>query len=175
MTNRTASRSLSVYSLARVNSPHNIHTSNPRYFSRWSQDIEDRIALQDLSCDLYVGAQFLSQYSENRSTYSLLTKCVVNIWLFAQPDQPQAMLPGVTLVPLSASDVLAREWFLVVNHPRYTRLFVAHENIRSHEAGHRWEGILSSDRSLIARVERMLQDHIGQEWEKKSEAQALSG
>lgn len=152
--------SLSVYGLVHDKSPHNIYSSYPRHFLRWSRDIEDRVSTQSLGCDLYVGFEFLSNFIAQKQRYAALSKTLTNIWVFAQPDQPQSLPDGLSLVGLTPAHKLAREWFLLVNHPRYARLFVAREFAPDLIGNRQWMGILSSDRDIISDVESALRKHL---------------
>lgn len=155
--------SLSVYALIQSNSTHNIHSSNPRHFLRWSRDIEDRVWSQNLSCDLYAGFQFLSLFEAQKARYASLSRMLTNVWIFAQPDQPQDLPTGLHLVVLSPAHELSHEWFVLVNHPRYARLFAARELPPGLDGKRHWTGILTSDRAIVAHVADVLQGHLAHE------------
>jgi len=155
--------SLSVYTLIHDSSPHNICSSVPRHFLRWSRDIEDRVYSQNLHCDLYAGFQSLSYFEAQRPRYASLSRVVTNIWIFAQPDQPQELPEGLHLVSLSPTHKLAREWFVLVNHPCYARLFAARELAPDLNGNRQWTGILTSDRETVSHIAGVLQEHVAHE------------
>lgn len=160
--------SLSVFDLAHNTSPQNIYSSNPRYYLRWSQDIEARILSHNLRCDVFVGFQRLSIFVERRACYARLASVAPSIWLFAQPDLTQDPVTGMHLIPLSAGHELAREWFLLVNHPRYARLFVARELAPDLDGRRQWTGLLTSDRDIVAHAETTLLQALVQKREYAS-------
>lgn len=77
-------------------------------------------------------------------------------------DQPVPQVAGITFLGITEQHCLAKEWFILINHPRCIHALIAHEITPVGEIVkfRLYEGILTSDPVTIARAEAALCDHL---------------
>jgi len=134
-----------------------IFSEQRRMLALWCANIERTIIQQELkTAHVFASFQQLDFFLPVLDRYRQMTAFVDNIWIFGIPslnrDFPQ--LDGINYIYLEEADVLTQEWFLVVNHPRYSRSLSALETTSSGtpHKDRTYKGILSSVPGVITPV-----------------------
>lgn len=83
-----------------------------------SHAIEDTVEYHRLQGVFYAGFQRFSAFLPQARRFRRLAACA-EVLVFGVPDIPAPAIPGITFVPLQDHMPLAREWFLVFEHPNF--------------------------------------------------------
>lgn len=142
-----------------------IFSEQRRMLALWCANIERTIIRQELkSGHVFASFQQLDFFLPVLERYRKMTEFIDNIWVFGIPskDQNFPQLDGVNYIYLEEEDVLTQEWFLIVNHPTYSRSLSALETT-SPGTPHKdrtYKGILSSEPTVITPVYEKLMDEF---------------
>jgi DICT domain-containing protein len=151
-----------VYALIDWKNVFNIFSERRALLAHWSKTIEEAVIDYQLETDVFAGFQHLHFIVPILIRYQQLQQIASSVWLFGTSDERDPALDGFRSVILMQDDLLVREWFLVVDHPRYARAIVAREitppNTKRLER--KFQGVLTSDRKQIKRLTSGLQDAL---------------
>ncbi len=143
-----------------------IFSEKRRMLALWCANIEKTIVQEQLkTTHVFACFQQLEFFLPVLDRYTKLDQYVENIWVFGTPSQTKEMpqIDHVTYVELDEADVLTQEWFLVVNHPQYSRALSALETTTSGtpHKDRTYKGILSSDPNVISPVyEKLVEEFV---------------
>lgn len=159
------SSDFSVYALIDWKNVFNIFSERRVLLAHWSKTIEEAVIEQRLKTEVYAGFQHLYFVSPILGRYQQLQEIASSVWLFGTSNARDPVLDRFHCVTLMEDDLLVREWFLVVDHPRYARAIVAREITppNTKRLDRMFQGVLTSDRTQIKRLIRGLQDALSTE------------
>ncbi|MEP7287416.1 MAG: DICT sensory domain-containing protein [Chloroflexota bacterium] len=148
----------SLYNLINPRSIENIFTERSPLLTQWCRTIETTILDRHLSAEMYVCFQQLSNFALVHKRYSKINELGQPVWIFGEPDVTYTPQANLNFIELANGDKLCREWFLVVNHPDYSRAVVAQEiSLSGTPLKQRlFQGVLTSDKDTVATLERNL-------------------
>lgn len=150
----------SVFHLVSQQNPHNIFSTERRHLIHWSHYVESLILEQKLQTPVYVGLQSTRHFGPIYARYQQIAQVTGDVYVFGVPDVHYKAVEGIQFVDLSPLDPLTREWFVIFQHKKEARALLAVEHTRPEYPTRRsFEGILTSDRGMIAEVIRQLDDH----------------
>jgi DICT domain-containing protein len=134
-----------------------IFSEKRRMLALWCANIERTIVSQRIAAShVFACFQQLDYFLPVIDRYRDMTQYVEHIWVFGTPSQ-KAKLPnikGIHYIELDQSDILTQEWFLLVNHPIYSRSLSAIETTppNTPHSKRSFKGILSSNPAMIEPV-----------------------
>lgn len=139
----------------------NIFSEQRRMLALWCANIERTIIAQQLtSAHVFAGFQQLEFFLPVMGRYKEMTNFVENIWIFGTDSQRQnlPLIDGIRYVRLDDHDALTQEWFLIVNHPTYSRSLSALETTLpgTPHKDRTYKGVLSTDPKIIVPVHNKL-------------------
>lgn len=123
-----------------------------------SHQIEDQILQHHLAVDLYTGFQRFSNFPDQLRRYSRLSGICRRIYVFGIADYQPEAIPGVEFIELPPTSTLTREWFLLVDTPKFWTTLVAQEMEGKDPVtrGRRFDGIWSFDESVVDRISLLI-------------------
>lgn len=113
MNNFDIDPNFSVFKLAKRKSNMGITVSHLPVLQEIRYEIENASLIDHAENILFCGFQRLSQFAPHAEHYRKLAKECEHIYVFAVLDAEIDTIEGVSIVPLKASDQLAKEWFIV--------------------------------------------------------------
>ncbi len=150
----------SVFHLISQQNPRNIFSAERRRLIHWSHYVENLILEQKLQTPVYAGLQSTRHFGPIHARYQQIARVAGDVFVFGVPDVHYKVAEGIQFVDLSLLDPLTREWFVIFQHEKEARALLAVERTRPENPMRRsFEGILTSDRGMIAEVIRQLEDH----------------
>lgn len=148
----------SVYDLIEWRNIYNIFTERRKLLAYWSRNIEEAVLQQELHSPLYASFQQMRYIKPVLPRYHKIRTLTPKIYVFGVPGNADPVLTEFNCVRLNRDDSLTKEWFLVVNHPRYARALVAQEvtPLGTPHAERLFRGVLTSDKDQVQRLEQAL-------------------
>jgi len=158
---------LSVYNLF-VEQGHalDIFSEKRRMLALWCANIERTVVEQRLQTGhVFASFQQLDFFLPVIDRYRRMTEFVDNVWVFGTPSQNKDIpnIEGINYVYLDDADVLTQEWFLIVNHPNYSRSLSALETTApgTPHKDRTYKGILSSNPTVVTPVfDRLMAEFV---------------
>jgi DICT domain-containing protein len=138
----------SVYSLIEQANASNIFINDLPMLAHFSHTIERAILEHEIDTTIYVSFQYLSRFARQFARYQRIAS-TAQVYVFGVDDAQYPPLERLHYVSLRPGDRLAREWFLVVSHPQYSRALIAQE-VPGGRGTRRYRGVLTSDAALCA-------------------------
>lgn len=157
-----ADQRFSLYELIDWRNIYNIFSERRALLASWCRTIELAIIERQLDTDVYAGFQQMRYLKPVLPRYQQMSAFAQPIWVFGQGGDDDPEMGNIKGVYLQPGDQLIKEWFLVVNHPSYSRALVAHEMSKpgTPHAKRIFRGILTSDAGQVARFAHLLQDRV---------------
>jgi len=93
-------------------------------FSDWCANVERTLVQYELNVDhIFVSFQVLEFFLSVQDRYRQMAQYANHIWVFGTPLEDKILpeIDGVHYIFLEPADTLAKEWFLIVNHPTFSR------------------------------------------------------
>lgn len=123
-----------------------------------SHAIEDVTLVEKESTRVFAGFQRLSRFQPQAERYAQIAKLAQMTYVFGIPDITPPPIPGITFVPLTPRDLLAREWFLVSSNDAFACALVTQETTTdvTRDSERMFDGILSFDVRLVEILDEWL-------------------
>jgi DICT domain-containing protein len=147
----------SLYALIDWTNVQTIFTERSDLLARWSRDIEMAVIERQLAAEVASGFQYLRRIAPVLPRYRQMAERA-SVTVFGVLDS-RTDLSGLQLMALAPADALVKEWFLIVQHPGYTRALVARE---LDEDARTFHGILTSDPAQVERFYHALMAYASQ-------------
>lgn len=129
-----------------------------RTMSLISFQIEDATLVDGARTRVFAGFQRLSRFLPQVERYRKLAQNAQAVYVFGIPDVTPPEIPNVTYIPLSHSDQLANEWFLVSYGREYVSALATEEltTMDDPDSARMFKGIWTFDLRLVAILEEWL-------------------
>lgn len=152
----------SVYETINKQHPGNIFITELNYMYHLSRVIERDIIEQKLDAPFYVGLQSSNNLLPILERYRKIAEITLDTHTFGIPSTRVSPPLGLNLVPIADYSKLAKEWFLVINHPDYKRILSAKEvglptNVKSER---QFEAILTSEPDVVEHVAQTISEAL---------------
>ncbi|MFQ3567115.1 MAG: DICT sensory domain-containing protein [Aggregatilineales bacterium] len=123
-----------------------------------SYAIEDVTLIEKEPTRVFAGFQRFSRFRPQAKRYAQIAKLAQMTYVFGIPDVAPPSIPGITFVPLTSRDQLAREWFLVSSNDAFACALVTQEITSevTRDSERMFEGILSFDVRLVEILDEWL-------------------
>lgn len=123
-----------------------------------SYAIEDVTLVEREQTRVFAGFQRFSRFVPQAKRYMQIAKLAQMTYVFGIPDITPPPIPGITFVPITAQDRLAREWFLVSSNDSFACALVTQEvsSEVARDSERIFEGILSFDVRLVEILDEWL-------------------
>lgn len=177
----TSLNSLSLYPLVARQNPRDLATTSVQTLLAISHSLEDVVMRHRLSLTFYAGFQRTSSFLPQLDRFSRLATICQQVFVFAVPDAPFPVLPGVTHVPLPDDAPLGREWFIVVDHERFGAALLTRQlgqgptRLTRKEIafgrGRLYEGVLTFDDRLVGAARQALDEALGRAYQPVERSQ----
>ena len=117
----------SVYDIIKKQHPSNIFLTELDYMYHLSRVIERDVLTHQLDAPFYVGFQSIDKLLPILERYKQISDVTKETVVFGKPSPEVCTVPGLNFVHIAAHSKLAKEWFLVIHHPDYSRVLAARE------------------------------------------------
>ena len=134
----------SLYDLINWTNVQTIFTERADLLARWSWDIETAVLERELAVSVFAGFQYIRRIQRVLERHQQIAERST-VMVFGVPDNTLD-LHELRLTALAPGDALVQEWFLIVQHPDYSRALIAREI-----EPRRFHGILTSDPVQVER------------------------
>jgi DICT domain-containing protein len=123
-----------------------------------SYAIEDVTLIEKERARVFAGFQRFSRFQPQAKRYAQIAKLAQMTYVFGIPDVTPLPIPGITFIPLTSRDQLAREWFLVSSNDSFACALVTQEVTSevTRDSERMFEGILSFDVRLVEILDEWL-------------------
>ncbi len=130
-----------------------------------SREIEDGVIDNQVQARIFAGFQKLSFFTPHHRRYAKMAEYAEVIWIFGIPDVDIPTIPGVHIVPLQPTDVLASEWFLIAEASDYFSALVAKDltGFEVPDDERLFRGIWTFDADTVQRLQQKLSEIVGLE------------
>jgi DICT domain-containing protein len=152
----------SLYELIDWRNIYNIFSERRALLASWCRTIELAVIERQLQTEVYAGFQQMRYLKPVQHRYQQMSVHASQVWVFGQAGSGDPALDKISGVYLRPGDQLIKEWFLVVDHPSYSRALVAHEMTKpgTPHAKRMFRGILTSDQGQVKRFAHLLRDRV---------------
>ncbi len=155
-------QSFSLYDVVDWRTIYNIFTERRALLASWCRTIELAVIERSLDTEIYAGFQQMRYLAPVLPRYQKMSLITNSIWVFGQQGEQDPPMDGLNGVVLQNDDQLIKEWFLVVNHPKYARALVAQETSKpgTPHSKRVFRGLLTSDQAQVARFATLLKERV---------------
>jgi hypothetical protein len=155
----------SIYDIVDKSHPSNIFLTTSQHLLLFSQGIEQEIVNHRSCSPVYVGIQHFVNLAPIIDTYKRIAKFAEIVYLFGVVDVDLPVIDHpIHFVPIQPDSNLAKEWFMLVDHPNYTKLLSARERpaeTKELDQQRIFEGVLSSERKIVRDTITALSSQMG--------------
>jgi len=146
------------------------HINKRRLFANYrgslvtiSHEIENSVLSVGAHGRLFAGFQKMSFFLPQVNRYRRLALITEHIWVFGVPDCTLPLIDNVSYVPLSESDALTREWFLIADAPEYFSALVAQDlsGFDVPEKQRKFRGIWTFDSTMVEQLHKAVAEIVG--------------
>ncbi|GAB4128540.1 MAG: hypothetical protein Fur005_03840 [Roseiflexaceae bacterium] len=130
-----------------------------------SHEIEEAVIRNGLKVDFYAGFQRYSFFTRQIKRYQRLARVCRRVHVWGIPDVTPPSIPGVEYHPLTPTQALAREWFLIVDTPQFFTALLTEEQTYGQEVpkgARTFQGIWTYDQDLVGKGYLLLSQVLGQ-------------
>jgi DICT domain-containing protein len=116
----TVDPTFSAYSLIRRTEQQSILLNHRRTMSLSSTEIENATLRDGAATRIFAGFQRLGKFLPQVKRYEQIAARAESVTVFGVADVTPPLIPNLTYIPLSPSDQLAREWFVISHGDGYS-------------------------------------------------------
>ncbi|MGQ9889205.1 MAG: DICT sensory domain-containing protein [Aggregatilineales bacterium] len=153
----------SVYQLVKrlYNGPMELHTR--RIMTQISYTIEDMIRVDQQHNRLFSGFQLFSKFLPQEQRYRQIAAYAESVYVFGVDDVCLPSIPRITYVPLSPSDRLSKEWFVLSAGPAFSSALCAVETTNITDPDHlrAFKGLWTFDADMVDILQEWLSSAVG--------------
>lgn len=170
----TTLNTLSLYPLVLGQSPHDLATNSVQTLLAISHSLEDVVMRHRLRLTFYAGFQRISSFLPQLERFARLAATCGEVLVLAHPDAPAPDIPGIRFIALDREAPLAREWFILVDHPQFGAALLTRQLGDGHSRvsgsmldfgrGRLYEGLVTFEDSLVAAARRAIDQAVGREY-----------
>ncbi|MBI1256593.1 MAG: hypothetical protein GC204_03920 [Chloroflexi bacterium] len=148
----TVDPSFSVYRLIERIENHSILLNHRRTMSMISFEIENATLIDGAKSRIFAGFQYMSKFLPQVKRYEKLATSAESVYFFGVYDVQPPVLPNIHYVPLSATDRLAGEWFVIAHGTAYSSALATEELSRFSDPDdqRQFKGIWTFDMPIVA-------------------------
>ena len=122
-----------------------------------SHQIEDAVIQHEMPVDFFAGFERFSNFPHQMRRYQRLGRVARRVYIFGVPDVSPPPIAGIEYKPLSATNALSREWFVVVNTPDFwTALLTQELDGRDSQGRRRFRGLWTYNEEVVERAYLLL-------------------
>lgn len=152
----------SVYQLVRrlYNGPMEIR--NRRLMTQVSHTIEDVTRADRQRNRLFSGFQLFSKFLRQMPRYREIAQHAEAVYVFGVADVPLPPIPRITYVPLSLTDQLSKEWFVISVGPSFNSALSAVETTNITDPDHlrSFTGLWTFDANMVDILQEWLSSAV---------------
>ena len=148
----TIDPTFSVYRLIERIESHSILLNHRRTMSMISFEIENATLIDGAKSRIFAGFQYMSKFLPQAKRYQKLATSAESVYVFGVHDVQPPALPNINYVSLSATDRLAREWFVISHGTAYSSALATEEVSRFSDPDdqRQFKGIWTFDMPIVA-------------------------
>ena len=153
----------SIYENIEKNHPSNIFLTTVAHLNLFSRIIEREIFRRGSHTPIYIGVQRFTNLDPILETYKEIAAFAEIVHLFGVADGPMPICNPLHFIPIEEGSSLAREWFILVDQPDYTKVLSAREiSPQENRTDHRtFVAVLTNERKSAERAIEALSEEFG--------------
>ena len=165
--------SFSVYNLVKRTQHDTSILSHRLTMSIISNEIENATLRDNAETIIFSSFQRMSRFLPQVSRYRQIAEKAQRVFVFGEMDITPPPIAGITYVPLSATDQLAKEWFLVSYGRDFFSALATEELSHIDDPDHqrKFRGIWTFDLSIISILNQWLSNVVGLRIEERVQEQ----
>jgi DICT domain-containing protein len=151
----------SLYELIDRTNTRNIFSERPNMLASWCKMMENAVVDFRLDARVYAGFQQIRRLERVFPRYQKMAQ-YSEVYVFGEPDAQFPAVENMQYVNLHPLDELTREWFLIVDDPKYARALIARETTPpgTPRNDRVFEGVLINDWGKVRVIRRELEQRI---------------
>lgn len=150
----------SVYQLIQRSRQASLLLNHRATMSLISHEIEKGVMESQVYGRLFVGFQRMSFFMPRRHYYEHIAEHA-EVFVFGIPDTTVPSLTNITFVPLSTSDQLSKEWFIVFHGAGYYSALASEERTPTGSTERVFDALWTFDADIISILEEWLSSAVG--------------